>query len=339
MAPELQLRSESHPRPRDHGASDLSPPTPNTKTITMKYLISGASGLIGTALCERLRANGDDVRSLVSRPAITQNEVSWDPAARCVDPKAFEGIDGVVHLAGENVAGGRWTPARKTEIESSRRTGTEVIAGAMAAADAPPAVLVSASAVGYYGDRGEERLDERSAPGTGFLADVCQVWESSADAAREAGIRVVHPRIGMVLAKNGGALERMLLPFQLGLGGPIGKGDNWLSWISLHDQVRVLEHALKHEQLAGPVNSVAPQSVRFTEFASVLGRVLRRPAFLHTPAFAMRWAMGELVDELMLASMHVEPKALQSAGFTFDHPDLESALRSALQRPAQKVSA
>lgn len=312
---------------------------PPRHTIIMNYLISGASGLIGTALCQRLHQQGHEVLRLVRRPAKSADEVTWDPAARRLDPRVFEGIDGVVHLAGENVASGRWTASRKAEIESSRRTGTELIAGAMAMADTQPAVLVSASAVGLYGDRGEEWLDESSMPGTGFLAGVCETWEASARAARDAGIRVVHPRIGLVLAANGGALQRMLMPFRLGVGGPIGKGDNWLSWISLHDQVRVLEYALTHGKLDGPVNSVAPNAVRFTEFASTLGRVLRRPAFLHTPAFAMRLAMGELVDELMLASMRVRPKALESVGFIFEHPDLESALRSALNRPATRLSA
>lgn len=305
----------------------------------MNYLISGASGLIGTALCERLRSRGHSVRRLVRRAPLTEAEFFWDPAMRILDPKAFEGIDGAVHLAGENVAGGRWTRSRMTEIEASRRIGTELIAGTMAKVRRLPAVLVSASAIGIYGDRGDERLTEESAPGAGFLADVCQRWEASAQPARDAGVRVVHPRIGLVLAKNGGALQRMLVPFRLGLGGPIGDGQNWLSWISIHDQVRVLEHALFDSTLSGHVNSVSPEPVRFIDFASVLGRVLRRPAFLRAPAFAMRLAMGRMVDDLMLASMRAEPSALQKAGFVFEHPDLESALRSVLDRPASKESA
>jgi uncharacterized protein len=322
------------------GPLNMGPRTFHTyrHVTTMNYLISGASGLIGTVLCERLRQQGHNVHRMVRRPAKTMNEVTWDPTMQRLDPRAFEGIDGVVHLAGENVAGGRWTASRKAKIEASRRSGTELIASAMAIADTGPAVLVSASAIGLYGSRDEALLDEASAPGRSFLADVCQTWEASAQPARDAGIRVVHPRIGLVLAANGGALQRMLLPFRLGVGGPIGKGDNWLSWISLHDQVRVLEFALDHERLEGPVNSVAPNPVRFTEFARVLGRVLRRPSFLHTPAFAMRLAMGELVDELMLASTRVEPKALKSMGFTFEHPDLESALRSVLNRPSPRLS-
>lgn len=299
----------------------------------MRYLISGASGLIGTRLTTSLQGQGHDVRRLVRRAPNGPEEIHWDPRAQQLDPKSLEGFDGVVHLAGENVASGRWTRARMDEIESSRVLGTGLLARAIASCEARPPVLVSASAIGMYGDQGDAVLTETSSAGSGFLPDVCKVWESSADPAREAGVRVVHPRIGLVLAKEGGALQRMLMPFRLGVGGPIGSGENWMSWISIDDQVRVLERALTDANLVGPVNSVAPESVRFTEFARVLGRVLSRPAFLKTPAFAMRLAMGKMVDDLMLASVRVEPRALLDSGFRFEHPDLESALRAVLDRP------
>lgn len=303
----------------------------------MNILISGSTGLIGEALTQQLRSAGHQVTRLVRSEPSAADELRWDPSAVTLAPALFAGVDGVVHLAGENIASGRWTAAKKDAIASSRSQGTAWIARSMAACEKPPRVLVSASAIGFYGDRGDEALDEAARPGKGFLPDVCRAWEAAADPARAAGIRVVHPRIGVVLSPDGGALTRMLTPFKLGVGGPIGSGTNWFSWISLHDQVRVLEYALMTESLTGPVNSVAPGTVRFTEFASTLGRVLRRPTFLPTPAFAMRLALGQMADDLILASTRVVPTALTESGFTYDHPNLESALRSVLDRPARKL--
>lgn len=304
----------------------------------MRYLITGASGLIGTALTTHLRSRGHQVTHLVRRQPETGSEFHWDPTTGQMDECALEGLDGVVHLAGENVASGRWSRARMKEILSSRQRGTELLSHAIANAQVSPPVLVSASAIGAYGDRGEELLTEGSSTGTGFLPDVCRIWEGSADPARAAGVRVVHPRIGLVLAPDGGALQRMLLPFQVGLGGPIGRGDNWLSWISLQDQVRVIEKALSDSRLEGPVNSVAPNPERFSDFAQTLGRVLHRPVFLRTPALAMRALMGRMVDELMLASTRVAPERLLKSGFDYDHSTLESALRSVLSKPLEAVA-
>jgi hypothetical protein len=299
----------------------------------MRVIVSGSSGLIGTPLCSRLERGGHEVVRLVRRVP-GKGELRWDPLAGSIDRAGLEGADAVVHLAGENVGDGRWTEAKMRRIRESRELGTTLLSEALAGLERKPRVLVSASAIGFYGDRGEELLTEDAPAGSGFLPEVCELWERAADPARDAGIRVVHPRIGVVLSTEGGALARMLTPFRFGLGGPIGDGRQWLSWISLEDQVRVLERAVLDDALSGPVNSAAPGSVRFGDFARTLGRVLSRPAFAPMPAFAARMAFGRMADELLLASIRVEPAALTAAGFEFTHPTLEASLRALLRKAA-----
>jgi uncharacterized protein (TIGR01777 family) len=247
-----------------------------------------------------------------------------------LDPESVSGYDVVVHLAGANIAAGRWTAERKRKIRDSRVDGTGLLARAIAAAPSPPRVLVCASAIGYYGDRGDMLLDEGTAAGSGFLADVGRAWEEAARPAAEAGIRVVNLRIGIVLTPSGGALPRMLVPFRLGLGGPLGDGRQYWSWITLRDLLGAILHAAATEELVGPVNAVAPAAVRNAEFSRVLGRVLRRPAFVRAPAFAIRLLLGEMGQELLLASTRVQPARLVASGFEYRDRDLEEALRHLL---------
>jgi uncharacterized protein len=297
----------------------------------LRVAVTGATGLVGSALVAELRAGGhrvDRVSRRPPRPGTT--DIHWDPAGGRLDPRALEGADAVVHLAGESIAAGRWTAAAKARIRDSRVGGTRLVADTLARLDRPPRVLVSVSAVGYDGDRGDEPLTEDSRPGAGFLADVARAWEAAADPARAAGIRVVHPRLGLVLAGQGGALPRMALPFRLGLGGVIGSGRQYWSWIALADVVRVIELALALDGLAGPVNAVAPAPATNREFTRVLGRVLARPTLLPLPAPAVRLLMGEMGRALLLDSARVLPRRLEHAGFRFRHPDLEGALRAAL---------
>jgi uncharacterized protein (TIGR01777 family) len=296
----------------------------------MRILVSGASGLIGSALVPVLERAGHDVLRL-SRRAGPPGVVAWDPDAGRLDPSAIDGIDAVVHLAGENIAGGRWTPARKAAIRSSRIRSTDLLARTVAGLDRPPSVFVSASALGYYGHRGDERLTESSPPGSGFLAAVCREWEAATAPAEAAGIRTVHLRIGLVLAREGGALAEMLLPFRMGLGGPLGSGRQWWSWIALEDLVRAFEHALAVPELRGPVNGVAG-AVTNREFTKTLCRVLRRPMFLPVPRFALKLLLGEMAEALLLASARLEPDRLRATGFRFGHAELEPALRELLER-------
>ena len=299
----------------------------------LRVAVTGATGLVGSALVSALRAAGhrvDRVSRRPPRPGTT--DIQWDPAGGRLDPRALEGVDAVVHLAGESIAAGRWTAAAKARIRDSRVGGTRLVAETLARLDRRPRVLVSASAVGYYGDRGDEPLTEDSPPGSGFLADVARAWETAADPARAAGIRVVHPRLGLVLAGQGGALPRMALPFRLGLGGVIGSGRQYWSWIALADVVRVIELALALDGLAGAVNAAAPAPATNRDFTLVLGRVLGRPTLLPLPAPAVRLLMGEMGQALLLASARVVPRRLERAGFRFRHPDLEGALRAALSR-------
>jgi hypothetical protein len=297
-------------------------------------LISGASGLIGTALERRLQARGDDVVRMVRRPPRSPDEISWAPERGLLSLRELEGFDAVIHLAGENVASGRWTPRRMAAIRDSRVASTDLLARRLAALKRPPQVLVSASAIGIYGDRGEEELDETSAPGTGFLPSVCSAWEGAAAPASEAGIRVVHPRIGLVLSRDAGALARMLTLFRLGLGGRLGSGRQWMSWISLADMVSMLEAAVLDARLAGPVNAVAPRPIRNAEFTASLGRALARPTLAPVPAFALRALVGRMADDLLLASVRVRPRVLDSAGFVFRHTTLDQALPDVLRRAA-----
>jgi uncharacterized protein (TIGR01777 family) len=293
--------------------------------------LSGATGLIGTQATALLRSGGHAVRPLVRRAA-GAGEIAWDPASGRVDLAAMEGVDAVIHLAGESIAGGRWSPERKDRIRESRVQGSRAIAEAVVRLRRRPEVLITASAVGIYGDRGDEVLDEASALKDGFLAEVGRAWEDATAPAAEAGIRIVHLRFGIVLSPAGGALARMLPPFLLGAGGPIGSGRQWMSWISIDDAVEVIHEALFDSRLAGPVNATAPEPVQNREFAGALGRVLGRPSVVPAPAFALRALFGELADETLLASQRVLPSRLQRLGFRFRHPTVESAFRHVLGR-------
>jgi uncharacterized protein (TIGR01777 family) len=297
----------------------------------MIIAITGSTGLVGTALVDSLEADGQFVRRLVRRPPRDpQREFSWNPKAGQIDLAAFQGVDAVVHLAGESLAAHRWTESFKQEIRDSRVRGTRVLCDALASLATKPAVLVSTSAVGYYGNRGDEAVDESSPPGDSFLADVCRQWEAATKSARDAGIRVVHQRLGVVLSPKGGALAQMLTPFKLGLGGVIGSGRQYLSWIALDDLVAAIRFMLKTSSLLGPVNGVAPQAVTNREFTKVLGKALGRPTVLPMPAIAARLAFGEMADEMLLSGVRVEPRALLSAGFDYQYPELEEALRHLL---------
>lgn len=298
----------------------------------MNVLIAGSSGLIGGALRDALSARGHTVLRLVRRGTMAPDERAWDPAGGTVDRAALEGVDAVVNLAGAGIADERWSAARKVVLHDSRVRSTHLLAAAIAERPVRPRVFVSASAVGWYGDRGDEWLDESSDPGTGFLAAVGRAWEAAAAPAAEAGVRVAHPRTGLVLATSGGALAKLLPLFRLGLGGPVGSGRQWWSWITLDDAVGALVHALEHDAVRGPFNVVAPEPVTAAAFATQLGRALSRIAALPAPAFALRAVMGrELADEVLLASQRVRPGVLARTGFAFRDPALDGALRRLLE--------
>jgi hypothetical protein len=292
----------------------------------MQVLVTGSTGLVGSSLIPRLVEGGHHVTRLVRRAAGATDEIRWDPEAGVLDAAPLEGIGAVVHLAGESIAAGRWTQARKARIRDSRVKGTRLLSETLAGLDRPPKVLVSASAIGCYGDRGDEWLDESSPRGAGFLADVCREWEDAAQAAAERNIRVVLTRFGIILSPRGGALAKMLTPFRLGLGGCVGNGRQYYSWISLDDAVGAIRHALDKELLNGAVNVVAPNPVTNREFTKTLGRVLRRPTLFPMPAPVARLAFGEMADALLLASSRVKPARLLDSGYTFAHPTLEEAL-------------
>ena len=291
----------------------------------MRIAITGSSGLVGSALVSSLVKAGHDVVRL-KRPE------DWDPESRTVNTSAFSGAKAIVHLAGENIAAGRWTAARKRRILDSRSIGTKLIAETISRIDPPPDVLVSSSAIGYYGDRGNELLREESPAGTGFLADVCRQWEGATDAATRRGIRVVNLRTGLVLSSKGGAMARMLLPFKFGVGGKIGSGKQYWSWISLDDVCGVIVHCIQASDLHGPVNTVSPTPLTNMEFTKTLGRVLGRPTIFPMPAFAARLALGEMADELLLSSARVEPTKLAASRFVFKHRELEPTLRYLLNQ-------
>ncbi len=294
-----------------------------------RIAVAGASGLVGKALCASLEAEGTAVVRLVRREAAGPNEVSWDPARGRLDAAALEGIGAFVHLSGESIAGGRWTRARKRSIVESRTVTTRLVSATLAKLGSRPS-LIAASAIGFYGDRGGEWVDETSRPGHGFLAEVCVEWERAADAAREAGLRVVNARIGVVLDPAGGALAAMLLPFRLGLGGRLGSGTQYTSWITLDDVVGALRHCIVSATLSGPVNAVAPAPVTNAELTRALARALSRPAFMTVPAAVLRLALGEAADELLLGGARVSSRKLESSGYRFRDPDLDAALRRIL---------
>jgi uncharacterized protein (TIGR01777 family) len=301
----------------------------------MKIIVTGSSGLIGSALVAALNARGDEATCLVrtaahARRADGAREVLWNPARGELDAAELEGHDAAVHLAGDPIAEGRWTEEKKRRIRESRVQGTTLIAATLAKLKTPPPTLLSASAVGYYGDRGEETLTETSAAGADFLSEVCREWEASTEAARVAGIRVVLLRFGVVFSGRGGALAKMATPFKFGAGGKIGSGEQYMSWIALDDAVGAILHALAHEELAGAVNVVAPRAVTNGEFTKTLGRVLGRPTIFAVPAFAARLAFGEMADAALLASQRAEPARLKATGYQFKYPELEGALRHAL---------
>ncbi|RJP22410.1 MAG: TIGR01777 family protein [Deltaproteobacteria bacterium] len=297
----------------------------------MRVVVSGSSGLVGSALAPELAAAGHEVVRLVRRaPAPGEKAGGWDPDRGGIDPEGLAGVEAAVHLAGGNIGAARWNPARKALLRDSRVNGTRLLCGALAALPGPPKVLVSASAVGYYGDRGEEELTEEHPPGRGFLPDVCRAWEEATGPAERSGIRVVHLRIGMVLARDGGALPAMLPPFRIGLGGALGSGRQYMSWVALEDVCGIVLHALADERLRGPVNAVAPSAVTNREFTSTLARVLSRPAILTVPAFALRLLVGEMADALLLSSARVVPKRLVDTGYAFRSPGLEPTLRRLL---------
>jgi uncharacterized protein (TIGR01777 family) len=300
----------------------------------MKVLISGGSGLVGVALTGSLRADGHSVCHLV-RPGgkAAPGDVQWNPLSALVDVPAMEGYDAVVNLNGASIAGGRWTSKRKTILRSSRVDSTRVLVDALSHLRQPPRVFVCASATGYYGNRGDEVLKETSGYGNDFLAILCRAWEGEAARAASSGIRTVIARFGIILCAEGGALPRMLTPFKFGAGGRLGSGKQWMSWIALEDVVRVLRAAIDDARWNGPVNLVSPEPVRNSDFTRVLASVLHRPAIFPAPALALRLALGEMADALLLSSQRVLPECLEQYGFAFRYENLEAALHAVLAKP------
>ena len=299
----------------------------------MKILISGSHGLVGSALVQSLTTAGQEVVRLVRHSrTVGAPQIEWHPDKGIIAKEHLEGIDAVVHLAGENIAAGRWTSEKKRAIRESRVNGTTLLSETLATLRNPPAVFVSASAIGYYGNRGDELLKEDSAPGNDFLAHVCTDWEKATTPAAEKGIRTVLARFGIILAENGGALEKMLTPFRMGIGGRIGSGKQWMSWIALDDVVGAIRFMIHDRFVNGPVNFVAPNPVTNAEFTKTLGNVLSRPTFLPVPAFGARLAFGEMADSLLLASQRVVPAVLQSRDFAFNWPRLELTLKHLLHK-------
>jgi uncharacterized protein (TIGR01777 family) len=299
----------------------------------MKVLISGGSGLVGTALTESLRSEGHTVAHLV-RPggAASEGDIRWDPASGFVNANAMEAADAVVNLNGASIGGGRWTPARKKILRTSRVDSTRFLVESLARLKQKPRVFVSASAIGYYGNRGDEILTESSAPGNEFLAELCRDWEAEALRAQSSGISTVVTRFGVILSAKGGALKQMLTPFKLGLGGRLGSGQQWMSWIALDDVIGILRSALSNEQAGGPVNVVAPNPVQNFEFTRVLASVLHRPAIFPAPAFALRLAIGEMADALLLSSQRVHSERPPATAYAFRYENLEPALYAILAK-------
>ncbi len=296
----------------------------------MRVIISGSSGLIGSALVAAFSSAGHEVARLVRDQGTASGTVMWDPMGERMDSTPLEGFDAVVHLSGENLAEGRWTEAKKKRFWDSRVRSTSLLARTLASLQRRPRVMVCASGIGFYGDRGDEVLTEDSPAGTGFVADLCRAWEDAAAPATAAGIRVVHMRLGIVLAHCGGALAKMLTPFRLGLGGVIGNGRQYVGWIALEDVIGAVTHLIEKSQLAGAVNFVAPQEITNRQLTKTLGQVLHRPTVLAIPALAARLAFGEMAKELLLASERVMPRRLLDDGFIFQYPQLQGTLEHAI---------
>ena len=342
LGPLGNLLAASHTRRRLHRlftyrhavtAADLERHSGTWVPHPLHVAVSGSTGLVGSSFADFMTSGGHRLSRLVRRePRPGRDEIFWDPSTGTMDRAGLEGLDAVVHLAGENIASSRWTDSKQSRIRESRVAGTRLLCETLAALRSPPRVLVSASAIGYYGDRGSEILDETSPPGKGFLAEVGKAWEEATTPARRAGIRVVNLRIGVVLGARGGALKRMLFPFRLGLGGRLGNGRQRMSWIALDDLLGVIHFALVTATLTGPVNAVTPSSVTNGEFTRVLGRILGRPTPFPVPAPVLRMLLGEMAEELLLSSARVRPLRLEEARFRFFHPELEGALRFELGR-------
>jgi uncharacterized protein (TIGR01777 family) len=295
----------------------------------MRILVSGATGLVGSNFVEWARQNGHNCVALTRRRR-GGDDIEWNPGSGQLDPSLLQGFDAVVHLAGDNIAHGRWTAEKKRLIRDSRVQGTALLCDRLKQVEANPAVLVSASAIGYYGNRGDEQLDEKSSAGTGFLADVCRDWEEATQSLTDSGIRVVNARLGVVLSAEGGALKQMLGPFRMGTGGIVGNGRQYWSWITVDDVVRAILFAIENSELTRAVNVVSPHPVTNREFTKTLGHVLKRPTIVPMPAFGARILLGEMADELLLASTRVYPAKLTAAGYVYRHADLESALQALL---------
>lgn len=298
----------------------------------MKIGITGASGLVGSALVPYLRAQGHEVMRLVRTNESATDALWWDPGAGILSPDDLEGIDAVIHLAGANVAGGRWTKKRKQEILDSRVFGVRTLVKAIRACSKGPSIVISASASGIYGDRGDEWLDESSAHGQGFLAEVCQKWEQEWQPVAQLGVRVATLRLGLVLSAQGGALGKMLPAFKCGFGGRLGMGKQWMSWIDEEDLVAIFQQVLSDPELHGPINAVSPEPVRNETFTKTLGAVLKRPTWLGVPAFALRLIFGEMADAALLSSARVKPQVLEESGFHFRSANLEMSLAKILNR-------
>jgi len=295
----------------------------------MKILVSGSHGLVGKALTTSLVNAGHEIVSLV-RQSANDSEIEWHPNQGKINGQQLEGFDVVVHLAGESIASGRWTEEKKRKIRESRVKGTELLSSALARLSQPPSTFISASAIGFYGNRGDELLTEESAPGDGFLPEVCVAWEKATGQSEAKGIRTIHPRFGIILDEKGGALERMLTPFRMGVGGKVGNGKQWMSWIALEDVINALRFLIDEPGSEGPVNFTAPRPVTNADFTEALGSVLSRPTLFSVPAFAARLAFGEMADELLLSSAKVESERLKGSGYQFKHPELSSALKTIL---------
>lgn len=298
----------------------------------MKVALTGSTGLIGVALSEKLRALGHEVIAMRRQEPVGDSAIYWNPATKEIDADSLEGIDALVHLAGENIASARWTKSQKARIRDSRIGGTRLLSDALAKLKSPPKVFVSGSAIGFYGERGDEVLSEESESGAGFLPETCVEWEDATKSASEAGVRVVLLRTGVALSPKGGAIARMMTPFKLGIAGKLGSGKQYMSWISLDDIVGAIIHAMNNDTLSGAVNGTSPNPVTNLEFTKAMGRVLRRPTIFPMPAFVVRLLFGEMGEAAILASARVEPKKLLESGYKFERAELESALRYQLKR-------